>query len=415
MGLSQRLRWSRGACAAALGLAASGFGAGCLGHDNGGGRRFEVRDVPRRYPTIQAAVDAARPGDLVRIAPGTYRESVDVPASTPRIVIRGLDRGRVVLDGGGKLVNGVRVRADGVAVENLTVRRYVANGVLFAPPPGSDRPLTGYRASYVTAADNGLYGVYALSAERGRFDHLYASGNPDSGIYIGQCSPCRALVIDSVAEHNMVGYENTNASGELVVARSVWRRNRVGIALNSQEKERLAPQRDVVLVGNRVEDNDDPRAPRGGDAFGVGIVVSGGSDNLVERNLVTGHSGFGILLSASVDGYLPRSNRVRDNVLEGNRVDLAVQGEGDVGPLANCFSSNRYRRSSPAGIEAALPCGRAPTGVRGSRLPLPLSPPGPRRRTSPPPQPDLPLARTSPPRPATGLPQRVDPDRFGVP
>src|SRR6185436_16631082 len=33
-------------------------------------------DVPAQYPTIQAAVDAAQPWDVVVIAPGTYRENV---------------------------------------------------------------------------------------------------------------------------------------------------------------------------------------------------------------------------------------------------------------------------------------------------------------------------------------------------
>jgi serine/threonine protein kinase len=36
------------------------------------------RHVPRDYPTIQAAVDAARPGDVVRIAPGVYRGRVEM-------------------------------------------------------------------------------------------------------------------------------------------------------------------------------------------------------------------------------------------------------------------------------------------------------------------------------------------------
>src|SRR5690606_686040 len=56
-----------------------------------------TRHVPDDYPTVQSAVDAAQPGDLVLIQPGTYKESVSV--TTPRLVIRGADRNRVILDG----------------------------------------------------------------------------------------------------------------------------------------------------------------------------------------------------------------------------------------------------------------------------------------------------------------------------
>ena len=44
------------------------------------------------YPTIQEAVDAAKPGSLVLVSPGVYKEAVTV--TTPNIVIRGLDRTR---------------------------------------------------------------------------------------------------------------------------------------------------------------------------------------------------------------------------------------------------------------------------------------------------------------------------------
>jgi pectin methylesterase-like acyl-CoA thioesterase len=63
-----------------------------------------VLRVPDDHATIRAAVDAAAPGGLVLIAPGTYRESVRV--TTARIVLRGLDRDGVVLDGAFTLGDG---------------------------------------------------------------------------------------------------------------------------------------------------------------------------------------------------------------------------------------------------------------------------------------------------------------------
>jgi hypothetical protein len=70
-----------------------------------------TRRVPEDHDTIQAAVDAAGPGDLVLVGPGTYREEVKV--AVPSVTIRGRDRDRVVVDGEFRRPNGVSVTADG--------------------------------------------------------------------------------------------------------------------------------------------------------------------------------------------------------------------------------------------------------------------------------------------------------------
>ena len=56
-----------------------------------------VLRVPDEFGAIQEAVDAAAPGDLVLVSPGTYNEAVNVV--TDEITIRGTDRAGVVLDG----------------------------------------------------------------------------------------------------------------------------------------------------------------------------------------------------------------------------------------------------------------------------------------------------------------------------
>jgi parallel beta-helix repeat protein len=106
-----------------------------------------VRKVPQKYPTIQAAVDAANPGDVIEISKKRNFEHVNV--STARLVIKGAKKG-VIVDGNveGLGVNHqFTVNANRVTIANLelrhgsgincsgdrcTVRRVRSSGQLYA-------------------------------------------------------------------------------------------------------------------------------------------------------------------------------------------------------------------------------------------------------------------------------------------
>lgn len=317
-----------------------------------------TRRVPRDHPTIQNGVDAAEPGDLVLVDEGVYREQVNV--TTPYITIRGVDRQDVVIDGEFTRANGINVAAaDGVAVENLTVRNATVNGLFFTG-------LTGYRASHVTATNNGIYGIYAFDARDGLFEHSYASGSPDAGFYIGQCRPCDAVIRDVVSEWNGLGYSGTNASGNLRIVDSVWRHNVGGIVPNSLDTELLPPVEDVTIAGNLVHDNDNTEAPALSGAwasFGAGITVAGGNDIRVTNNRVVNHQRTGVFVTpnSSERFWMSRGNVVRDNVVEGSGVaDLTLSGINQGG---NCFAGNDVSITAPAGLQAFHGCD-------GLRLPM---------------------------------------------
>jgi len=345
-----------------------------------------VLNVPADYPTIQGAVDAAVEGDLILIAPGTYTEAVQV--TTNNIIIRGLDRNTVILDGNFELDNGIRVvGANGVALENMTAMNYTKNGFFWTG-------VTGYRGDYLTAWRNGDYGVYVFDSVGGVIDNSYGGGSPDAGVYIGECFPCDSLIRNFVAEHNGLGYSGTNAGGNLVITGSIFRNNRAGIVPNSGSYELCYPQRKTTIIGNWVYSNnqaDTPAIDVAILAMGNGILSAGGVQNIIERNRVWDHNKTGIglvpFLEEDPNDEMPaksawdmscadskkltpvqpaggilwdsQDNTVRNNVLEDNRrADIAVGSAGtDLWTLGNCFEGNTFTTSAPLDLETLAPCG----------------------------------------------------------
>jgi hypothetical protein len=344
-----------------------------------------VLDVPADFESIQAAVDAAAPGDLILIAPGTYNEAVDV--GTDELTIRGLDRDTVILDGEFELDNGIRVLgAQDVAVENLTTMNYTNNGVFWVGA-------TGYRASYITTYRTGDYGIYAFDSTNGLIENSHTVGSRDAGVYIGQCYPCDAVMRNVESNNNGLGYSGTNSGGNLLIINSTFHNNRAGVVPNSGSYELCYPERETTIVGNLVYDNNQTDTPSIDVALlvqGNGILIAGGINNIIERNRVDNHNRTGIGLipfpeefpnddmptedewatpcseqknepPVVPDGALlwdSIGNRVVGNVVTNSReADLATASVGvDLSTLRNCFSGNEFTTTAPTDLELLAPC-----------------------------------------------------------
>ncbi|MBI41291.1 MAG: plastocyanin [Leptospiraceae bacterium] len=313
-----------------------------------------TRKVPSQYPTIQTAVDAADPGDMVLIAPGIYREEVVI--TTPSLIIRGEDRNKVIVDGEHVRGNAVTVvGADGVAIENMTARNAVLNGFFWTS-------VNGYRGSHLTAYNNGDYGIYAFDSQNGVIKHSYASGSPDSSFYIGQCYPCKAIIHDIVAEYSALGYSGTNAGGELYLINSIWKNNIVGLAPNTLDSELLPPQREATIWGNIVLNNNNIEAPFVAltwPSFGNGILVAGGLRNHIEKNVIINHPNNGIVMLPNLQEnfWLSHGTIVKDNYIAGSgRTDISLSGPISMG---NCFSGNSFSTTIPFGLEQLSGCDSA--------------------------------------------------------
>jgi hypothetical protein len=347
-----------------------------------------VLEVPDDYATVQEAVNAAAEGDTVRIKPATtpdgeYHEAVVV--RTPGLRIQGTDRNLVSFDGDGKKEYAFYVLADRVLIENMTGHNYVETAFYWGKSRYGDNGspvagVTGYWGRYLTAYNNGQYGIYAFDARCGQIDHSYASGNADSGFYIGECFPCDGVITDVLAENNAIGYSGTNAGGNLSIRDSVWRNNAMGIVPNSLNGEARPPQHGAMFEHNIVDSNNNKTAPGSGIAglfYGSGIVIAGGNRNQVFGNTVTDHALAGIVLAPLPDpdptdpskplAFIPSGNIVWGNTVWSTKweTDLSFDlAQGLLSGPANCWADNvgkdgkpiEATRTAPLAIETLFSC-----------------------------------------------------------
>lgn len=144
----------------------------------------QARVIPVRS-TIQAAVDAAAPGDVVLVPAGVYHENVIV--STDGISIVAMPG--AVLDGTGA-AGGVGLRVapaspattlQGFRLQGLRVENYSRDGMLL-------RHVDGFAIVASSFVDDEDYGVFPVLSSRGLIAHVLATGADDTGVYVGQSS-----------------------------------------------------------------------------------------------------------------------------------------------------------------------------------------------------------------------------------
>ena len=255
------------------------------------------KGVHGQFKSVQAAVNAAKPGDWILVGPGDYKTksirapkaAADTPAAvlitTPNLKLRGMNRSKVVIDGtrpgssrcstkqaaqsfgpatkGGALgLNGIVVwKADNVWVQNLTACNFLGgtggdgqtgNEIWWNGGAGSGTiGGWGFQGSYLTTtstyfkdeATAAEYGIFSSDWDGGTWNQTYASNFNDSGLYIGACQQqCNQTVNHTWSEYNALGYSGSNSGGPLVVENSQFDNNEDGFDTNSQNGDNPPPQ-----------------------------------------------------------------------------------------------------------------------------------------------------------------------------
>lgn len=328
--------------------------------------------VVRPGQSIQAAVDAAGPGAVIHIKPGTYAEAVTISKPDIKLIgLTGKKREGVVIENPGGEENGITVTeaGGGFFLANLMVRNFEENGVYLT---GVD----GFHILQVTAEDNGEYGIYPTRSTNGVIKRCSASGHEDTGIYVGRSTDVD--VRRCTAFGNVNGFEVHNCSDIKLIANESYD-NVAGILVVLLPAEAVNVSSNILAVENYVHDNNHVNFAEPGtfESFvpsGSGILIVGIDRARVEKNRVTGNNFVGIGLGSSLIFAAlanlppelfadiepnPDRARIRNNTVTGNGAappplpiplpgaDLFWDGSG----TDNCWSGN----TSTVNIPEVLP------------------------------------------------------------
>jgi nitrous oxidase accessory protein NosD len=324
--------------------------------------------VVRPGESIQAAIDAARPGDTILVKPGTYAEALVVqtdnlalkgspgtvltmPASSDNICTQ-LAEGTVI----GICVLGeidfdtfqVIDPVERPRISGFTIRGFSDSGIIAF---GTE----DLRATRNRAEDNAGYGIFALLSTRPVLAYNKTTGNGDAGLYVGSNQDADAKVFGNTSWDNALGIFLRDVSHGTATGNTVFG-NCTGILLLANAP---GPVTDWKVRHNVVRANNKAGCGEEDPPSGIGIWLVGASDNEVSKNLVLGNRGGqaplggGIVLVTAEpeepggEPVAPSGNTIRKNVAFRNQpFDIFWDGTG----TGNRFVDNRCATSQPGGL-----------------------------------------------------------------
>ena len=283
------------------------------------GTVIEVRDGE----LIQAAVAQARSGDLIRVYPGRYKETVYIDKEN--ISLQGvIQEGKwPTLDGEKELNDAFLYSGNGILIENFKIVNYKGNGVM-----GQAGNNFVIRNNWVL--DAGVYGIFPEFGKNGLIEHNILTGIEDAAIYVGMCD--NVDVRHNEVYGNVAGIEIENSRHVLVENNHSYN-NTGGILVFITPGLPIKTCYDVIVRNNFVNDNNHvnfgaPGSLVAGIPSGTGILVMAADQVTIENNIITGNNNAGMTVTdlaygantANDPGVEPNPDRlvILDNIMIDN-------------------------------------------------------------------------------------------------
>jgi parallel beta-helix repeat protein len=251
--------------------------------------------VPTDQPTIQAAVDAASPGDTIRVQPGSYQESVRIRGAKTGLTIEAADATDPPTIHGTANKSGDGIRVDSV------------NGVVFR----NLRLVGAYDGVRLNSVRNAI--VVGLDIENSA---LGIRVNHGQGTIVDRC-----IVLGTRVEQGILV---ASAPGTLIRGSTISDTDREGIRVEGSPGVVLE---DDLVSGSR-------------SAAGIAVVSSPGVE--IDGCVVSDSSGDGIHVTSSA-GLVLSGNSATDNLEIGLSISRSppFRSVADVIAAGNSASGNR--------------------------------------------------------------------------
>lgn len=344
--------------------------------------------------SIQASVNKARPGDTIKVMPGIYRETVFIDKEN--ITLQGVvvDGKWAVMDGGGKLNDGVLASGHGVVIQKLWIKNYKGNGIM-TQGANNYKILDNY-------VDGGFYGIFPQFGKNGLVARNRTTRIEDAGIYVGMSD--NVDVIGNETWGNVIGIESEN-SRDMLLEGNYVHDNTNGFAITlipglPVKDAARTTIRQNFIINNNLKNFAPPSSVAASMPPGVGILLLAVKEATIEGNIITGnktmavlttdHATFGMPSDTKLDPF-PAGIAVLDNhyVDNGNnpvqafkailktagvtRIDLFATGKERDSCISNpqaiaTIGTKRWKECAPGRTSMAMKTAMLPEPVQSPPL-----------------------------------------------